>query len=64
MDGFSVLESIQEDLNLNEIPIIVYSGRDVTREDLDHFDNRIRSVVEKAGFDRKQFVSLIMDALN
>jgi threonine synthase len=64
MDGFTVLESIQEDLNLADIPVIVYSGRDLNRDELQHLDTRIRSVIEKAGFNREQFVSLIHDALN
>ncbi len=59
MDGFSVLDTVHNDPALQEIPIIVYSARQLTIEE----KNRVKLVIPKANFDKAQFISMVRAAL-
>jgi CheY-like chemotaxis protein len=64
LDGITILEVLGEDLNLNAIPIIVYSAKELTTAENEQIQARIRTVIHKAEFSRQQFVSIVSDLLN
>lgn len=64
IDGFKVLEQLQTDTQLCDIPIIVASAKDLTEDDRRNLRDRIRSLVRKANLDRKQFLAMVNQALD
>lgn len=60
MDGYEIIDLLQKDPNLCDIPIIIYSARDLNDTDL---RQSIRSVVNKASLDRKRFLELVQEEL-
>ncbi len=64
IDGFKILEQLQTDADLCDIPIIVASAKDLTEEDRRNLRDRIRSLVRKANLDRKQFLAMVNQALD
>lgn len=64
MDGLSILETIQRDQTLRDIPLIVYSARDLTHAEKDRLNNLKRVFVPKTGLDRKKFLATIEDELS
>lgn len=64
IDGFSILEHLQTDEKLCEIPVIVASAKELTEDDREQLRDRIRSLVRKATLDRKQFLAMVDRALN
>ena len=59
MDGFAVLDVLHNDSSLREIPIIVYSAKELNSDERTH----VELVIEKANFDRNQFISMVNKAL-
>jgi threonine synthase len=59
MDGLTVLETVQNDPELRESPVIVYSARQLTAQE----QEGIRLLIPKADFDRKRFIKTIRKAL-
>ncbi len=53
MTGFELLEKIKSDKRLNKIPVIVYTGKDLTREERNHL-NRLASTVVLKTADSKE----------
>lgn len=64
MDGFSILETLQNDPKLREIPVVVFSGKDLTREQREHYQLNIRSIIKKASLDHKQLLDIIKSELS
>jgi threonine synthase len=64
MDGFSILETLQNDPKLREIPVVVFSGKDVTREEREQYQLNIRSIIKKASLDHKQLLDIIKSELS
>lgn len=62
VDGFSILQTLQNDEKLRDIPVIVVSAKMLTPDEQQSL--RIRSVMEKASLDHKAFVDIINDELN
>jgi threonine synthase len=63
IDGFSIVETIQHDSSLREIPIVVLSGKDLTARERDSLRQRSLSILEKASLDRTYFLSIIEEEL-
>jgi len=63
MDGYAVIEKLQEDEALREIPIVVYSARELKEEEREKLEKHIRSVLYKASTNRQQFLDIIEDEL-
>jgi CheY-like chemotaxis protein/signal transduction histidine kinase/HAMP domain-containing protein len=47
MSGFSVLEAIRDDADLRDIPVVVFTGKELTTEEDTQLKNLARSVVVK-----------------
>lgn len=63
MDGFSIIETLQKDPNLLDIPIIVYSAKDLTMDERERIQERIRLFINKLSLDRKQFLKVVKGEL-
>jgi len=64
VDGFEVLESLQNDHKLRDIPVVVFSAKDLTPDERARLQAQIGSVMEKSSFDRKRFLSIIEEELS
>lgn len=63
MDGIELLERLQQDETLCNIPVIVVSGKDLDDDERNRLRASIRSLVKKTAIDRKQFLAMINNAL-
>jgi CheY-like chemotaxis protein len=63
LDGFELLERIQQDETLCNIPVIVVSGKELDDNERNRLRTNIRSLVKKTAIDRKQFLAMINNAL-
>ncbi len=63
MDGFEVLEALQGDPRMRDIPVVVFSAKDLTGDERVRLQAQIRTIMEKSSFDRKQFLSIIEEGL-
>ena len=59
VNGFAVVEELQEDASTAEIPIVVLTSKTMTPEDKARLNGRISCVAGKSGFDRAAFLSLV-----
>jgi threonine synthase len=63
MDGISIVEKLQKDNDLKDIPIIIYSARDLTEDEHQRIQAQLRSIVRKVDVNRQQFLDMIEDQL-
>jgi threonine synthase len=63
MDGISIIETLQRDAKLRDIPVIVFSAKILTPEERARMQDNIRLVVEKASLDQERFIDLIRKEL-
>lgn len=64
MDGFSVLESLHNNPQLRDIPVIVISAKELSPEEQGQLAQGIHSILGKSSLDRAQFLTIIKDVLN
>ncbi len=63
MDGFTILETLQNDDELRGIPVVVFSAKNLLPSERERLQQRICTLMEKSSFDRKQFLDIIEEAL-
>lgn len=63
IDGFAVLDALQKDSGLREIPVIIYSARDLTLEERAKLEMTIKTIIQKSAVDRHQLLSAIKQEL-
>jgi CheY-like chemotaxis protein len=56
MSGFNFLEKLRENKSLNRIPVIVYTGKDLTREETAHLEKLANTVVLKTAFSHERLL--------
>jgi signal transduction histidine kinase/DNA-binding response OmpR family regulator len=56
MDGFEVLERLQADEMWREVPVIIVTAKDLTREDVDRINGRVVNVLQKGAYQRRDLV--------
>ncbi|MBI5666656.1 MAG: pyridoxal-phosphate dependent enzyme [Chloroflexi bacterium] len=56
MDGFEVLRAVRDDAGLRDIPIVVLSAKELSAAERAALTPFTASVIEKAAFDRRQFL--------
>jgi CheY-like chemotaxis protein len=56
MDGFEVLERLQADEMWREVPVIIVTAKDLTREDVDRINGRVVKVLQKGAYQRRDLV--------
>jgi CheY-like chemotaxis protein len=56
MDGFEVLERLHGDEAWREVPVIIVTAKDLTREDVDRLNGRVVKVLQKGAYHRRDLV--------
>lgn len=64
MDGFSVLESLHNNPQLRDIPVIVISAKELSYDEQSKLAQGIHAILGKSSLDRNHFLSIIKDILN
>lgn len=64
IDGFTILDIIKTDENLHDIPVIVITAKDLTREDYRRLSGRVETLLQKGSFMEEELYESITDALN
>ncbi len=63
MSGFEVVDVLRKDELTYEIPIIVLTAKEITREDREILDGHIKKLMTKANFDKKTLINEIKKCL-
>ncbi len=64
VDGFSILETLQNDPHLQEVPVVVVSGKELSDDERENLQKHIHSIIKKASLDRGSFLDIIKDELS
>jgi threonine synthase len=64
MDGFEVLEAIEADEDLEGIPIIVVTAKELTATERERLSGQIQMLLQKGTFTDEDLLEEILDALN
>ena len=56
MDGFEVLERLQGDETWREVPVIIVTAKDLTREDIVRLNGRVAKILQKGAYQRRDLV--------
>ncbi len=59
MDGFEIVERMQNDVNLYETPVILFTARDLSHEQLSKVRGNIRLVAQKASLNSQALLTAI-----
>ncbi len=63
IDGFGVLDALQTDPSLQEIPVVVISAKDLSGEEAQLLRQRTLSVLRKGGYNRQALLKLVREQL-
>ncbi len=63
MSGFEVVDVLRKDERTKDIPIIVLTAKEITREDREILDGHIKKLMTKANFDKKTLIMEIKKCL-
>jgi threonine synthase len=63
MDGFDVLDNLKLDKSTTNIPVIVVSAKDLTREDWQRLDNQIEGIFQKGSLPAMDFVNQVVEVI-
>jgi CheY-like chemotaxis protein len=59
VNGFAVVDELQQDASTSAIPIVILTSETMTMEDKARLNGRISCVANKSGFDRHTSLSLV-----
>jgi signal transduction histidine kinase/DNA-binding response OmpR family regulator/DNA-binding LacI/PurR family transcriptional regulator len=63
LDGFGVLKAMQSDQALRGIPVIVLSGQDLDRQDMEKLNQGVAAVLGKGMFSTQEILNRISDVI-
>jgi CheY-like chemotaxis protein len=63
MDGFGLLEQLNQDPVMKGIPVIVLTSRNLTDSDREVLKNRVASIIQKNGLESETLLSEIQAVL-
>ena len=63
VDGFEVISHLKKSEETKLIPIIIVSGKELTREEVQHLNSNIEKIIRKGDFRKEQLMDDIKDAL-
>lgn len=63
LDGFSILETMQGDPQLRDIPVIILTAADLTMEERTRLELNKREILEKDNFKGSQLINFLENAL-
>jgi CheY-like chemotaxis protein len=64
LDGFSILETMQGDPLLRNIPVIILTAADLSAEDRARLNQNKREILMKDNFKSKQLINFLENALS
>jgi len=64
VDGFTVLDTMKADQELRNIPVIVITAKDLSREERKRLSGRVESLLQKGEFMEEQLFESISDVLS
>ncbi|WP_136807028.1 response regulator [Desulfosediminicola flagellatus] len=56
ISGFTLLDNIENDTTISKLPIIIYTGRDLTRDETERLDKYSNSIVLKSAFSMERLL--------
>ncbi|TXD37135.1 response regulator [Lujinxingia vulgaris] len=64
MDGFEVLDRLQENPRWKDIPVVVVTAMDLNQRDRSRLTQRVHHVLSKGHYSRDDLLELVRDAVN
>lgn len=64
LDGYAVLEKLANDKTINHIPVVIFTGKELTPMDMAKLPIHFDSILHKNSMDRGHFLSIIRKKLN
>jgi DNA-binding response OmpR family regulator len=59
VDGFEVVSKLREDAAASQIPILIYTAKNITSEDRERLQGNIQSIIQKGDFGKDRFLEMI-----
>ena len=59
VDGFEVVSALRNDTTTAEIPILIYTAKNITAADRERLQGSIQSIIRKGELNKEQFLELI-----
>ena len=59
VDGFEVVSKLKEDAAASQIPILIYTAKNITSEDRERLQGNIQSIIQKGDFGKDRFLEMI-----
>ena len=59
VDGFEVVSKLREDPAASQIPILIYTAKNITSEDRERLQGNIQSIIQKGDFGKDRFLEMI-----
>ena len=63
MDGFELLEAMRHEPALRDIPVVVITAKDLTREEVAWLNRRATEVIQKGAYSRAKLAGTIHDMI-
>ena len=59
VDGFEVVSKLREDPDAAQIPILIYTAKNITSEDRERLQGNIQTIIQKGDFGKDRFLEMI-----
>jgi CheY-like chemotaxis protein len=59
VDGFEVVSKLREDAAASQIPILIYTAKNISSEDRERLQGNIQSIIQKGDFGKDRFLEMI-----
>ena len=59
VDGFEVVSKLREDPAAAQIPILIYTAKNITSEDRERLQGNIQTIIQKGDFGKDRFLEMI-----
>jgi threonine synthase len=63
LDGFGLVEELRRDPRTREIPVVVVSAKDISKEERDRLNGHIEAVYQKGSLQSRKFVEQVIQVL-
>ncbi len=59
VDGFEVVSALRQDTTTSQIPILIYTAKNITSDDHRRLQGNIQSIIQKGEFSKERFLELV-----